>query len=511
MPQPTFSLVHTTARLPNGWHAAYKAWLKNCAHPENVEYVVAIDAKDETKWTAGYPERERINIPCGMGFGYQRLTINRLRTCATDGWDAAARASTGKFIITVADDLFPPPNWDEEILKVVPDLDAEVVLDVNYGNHASCTPHFFYFCLLTRARYEKVGYLFHPDYFGMYGDNEFTAHSYLDKVVVEARHLLFEHRHYTYGLSLEDDTYRWQQRPEAYATGKAAFDRRSAAGFPPIPKNAELTPCPERPDISPIASEAERGAAIASKPEEKPEQKKQKLAVCMPGTIYSWRWVASWDALRCFLAGYFDVEPIWASSSNVYAVRNRMAKQALEAKPDFILWLDADNILRPDQFFGLQTAVLGHPDAVIAAWCWCQPEGFRMDQRIVSAGFFDERGCCVPIEPEVLLAEGDWDLRLVDWTGFPCVLMTRETLEKAGSNPFRAELGEQFEYGMSGEDTAFCRRVVAAGGKILIDRHVRVEHLKLGEAGPRDNETVAPKTLTLLQQASEKVRELIGA
>ncbi len=231
---PTFSLLHTTARLPNGWIPAYQAFLGSCFRPQDVEYIVSVDRRDRPKWP-GFEAAKQQTGRAQQTFGHHVLAVNDHRTCAVDGWNTAAEHSNGAFLITVADDLRAPARWDEEIRKLVPDMTKEVVLDVNYGPKAQAG--FCFFSLFTRARYERLGYVFWPEYWGMYGDNDFTEHAILDRVLKPARHLTFPHLHYLYGLSPNDAVYRWQQRPEAFAIGQQVFERRRASRFGAVPRS----------------------------------------------------------------------------------------------------------------------------------------------------------------------------------------------------------------------------------------------------------------------------------
>lgn len=218
--QPTFSLCHATARLPNGWNNAALEWYLNCDRPSKIEYILCVDEADRDKVPAEMP-----HLP--------QLVINAGRQCAVDAWNTAAAASTGKFIIQVADDLYPPTHWDTELLKVIPDLDGEYVVEVRTGTSLDdewrrCMAHSF----LTRKYYERYGYLFHPDYEGMYADDEFTEKARRDGVVVDARHLLFEHRHWIGTTVPFDDIYKRQNSQERYDRGLEILGRRRAQGFP---------------------------------------------------------------------------------------------------------------------------------------------------------------------------------------------------------------------------------------------------------------------------------------
>jgi len=215
----TFSLVHASARLPQGWLAAHDAWITNCDQVEKIEYILCVDTADKDQWP--------------FSLGPILLVENTGKQDAVSAWNCAAAASTGKFIIQVADDLYPPPHWDTELLKVIPDLDGEYVIEVRTGTSLDdewrrCMAHSF----LTRKYYERYGYLFHPEYEGMYADDEFTEKARRDGVVVDARHLLFEHRHWIGTTVPFDDIYKRQNSQERYDRGLEILGRRRAQGFP---------------------------------------------------------------------------------------------------------------------------------------------------------------------------------------------------------------------------------------------------------------------------------------
>jgi hypothetical protein len=212
VPNPTFSLCHTTARVPDGWIAAAQAWFVACDHPENVEYILVHDEGTEI-------------VGANPGFGSFAVHVNGKRKTAVDGWNCSAEHSTGRFIITVADDWFPCEHWDAELLKVIPDLDGQHVVEVATGGDDGLLT----FSLLTRAYYERFNYLFHPDYIGMYADNEFTDVARENGVVIHARHLFFEHKHPLYGTGEDDAVYQRQHRPEAWETGEKVYLQRRAA------------------------------------------------------------------------------------------------------------------------------------------------------------------------------------------------------------------------------------------------------------------------------------------
>lgn len=218
---PTFSLCHATARVPDGWRPAYNAWKANADDWSACEYILAVDTQDRERWP-------RVD---GEGI---ILVENTGRNNAVDAWNASGRAASGKFLITVADDHYPCPHWDTEILKVVPNLDGEYVLEVKTGTSPADDEwaRWMLHTFTTRKYYERFGYFFHPSYESMYADLEWTEVARRDGVVIDARHLLFKHLHWIGTCVAFDDIYARQNAQVRYDRGLENLGSRRARGFP---------------------------------------------------------------------------------------------------------------------------------------------------------------------------------------------------------------------------------------------------------------------------------------
>lgn len=224
----TFSLCHATARVPDGWKKAYHAWRDNCDNWSDVEYVLCVD-KLGGDYNRAYDELHDRG-PAGI-----RLTINHGRNCAVDAWNAAGKAATGRFLITAADDMFPPPHWDTELLKVIPDLDGEYAIEVLTGTSPAdneerrCMLHSF----ITRKYYERIGSnFFDPRFEGMYADDWFTEVARHHGVVVDARHLTFKHMHWIGTTVPYDEIYQRQNAAARYDRGLEIIGELRKAGYP---------------------------------------------------------------------------------------------------------------------------------------------------------------------------------------------------------------------------------------------------------------------------------------
>jgi hypothetical protein len=214
---PTFSLCHATARVPDGWRNVYEYWKAFCDNWSDVEYILAVDTVDKPKW----PNVEGTGII---------LTENTGRQCCVDAINQAGKVSQGKFIITTSDDMYCPPHWDTELLKVIPDLDKECVVEVKTGTTPADWEEYRWllYVMETRAYYNRYGYIIHPEFTGMYGDVWFTENARRDGVVIDARHLTFQHKHWIGTNVPYDDIYKRQNERGEYEKGEQIIGRLRA-------------------------------------------------------------------------------------------------------------------------------------------------------------------------------------------------------------------------------------------------------------------------------------------
>lgn len=200
------SLLHATRGRPVQALQAKKKWLMRAANPDAIEHIFAVDADDAE---SRYMRSHRHVVSSGGG-------------CVA-AWNLAAQQSGGKVLIQLSDDWEPPIHWDALILERLGDISRPTVLQVNDGHR---TDDLLCMAILTRARYEQQGYLFHPDFTGVYSDNWFSHCAFRDGVVVDARDITFHHLHPAFDASVKvDETYARQNSGDAYEKGKAIFDR----------------------------------------------------------------------------------------------------------------------------------------------------------------------------------------------------------------------------------------------------------------------------------------------
>jgi hypothetical protein len=203
----TISLIHATRGRPAQAARCRMEWLRLADSPERIEHIFAVDADDEY-------------MP-----GFQRFPSVVM---AGDGgpvaaWNAAAKISKGDILIQLSDDWKPTKGWDSAIIQAIGDTEMPSVLAINDGHRKD---DLLCMAILTRARYEQQGHMFHPEFFSMFSDNWFSGCAFRDGVVIDARdRITFEHVHPAFGKSEMDATYQRTNAAEHYRTGKATIDR----------------------------------------------------------------------------------------------------------------------------------------------------------------------------------------------------------------------------------------------------------------------------------------------
>ncbi len=219
---PTFSLVYTSVR-PRIIPQAVHIWNSRAAG-KDFEWVISVDEGDDASFAAA--ESCRARSPVSL-----KIVVNTGPKNCVSGWNAAAAASEGKVLIAVSDDFVPPPDWDSALLAGdMPQgwVDGEFAVHVEdgYVHNLMVIP------VITRKRYNRYGYLYYPKYQSMFCDTELTEVAYRDGVVIDAKHLLFEHMHPDCGKRARDESDLQHASVERWNTGEMLFKFRKARGFP---------------------------------------------------------------------------------------------------------------------------------------------------------------------------------------------------------------------------------------------------------------------------------------
>ncbi len=178
-----FSLLHATFRRTQTPVIVKEAWIGRAAHPGRVEYIFALDTDDleSLAWTEGH----------------ERVVSTPLPGCVTAvrNWNAAASAATGDLLIVIADDLFPPQDWDIGLDSIIANLDPR---SVSFAVKLSDSPRagdvLLRHPVVSRKYFDEFG-LFSSKYEGVYCDNDITTRAFWKSTIIDGRSLILEHMH----------------------------------------------------------------------------------------------------------------------------------------------------------------------------------------------------------------------------------------------------------------------------------------------------------------------------
>jgi len=245
--KPLFSILHPSVR-PRQWRRIRENWIGNAARPDLIEYLLCFHEAQQADF---FPVPSNPQFPAAFQVCINRKgnhpTLNG-RSSLVDNVNLLADHSHGAVLIVTADDQEAPPRWDEELGATIlahestpamgdPEAPAYVVQVSTATPNDTHRPELMTLQILSRERWKRFGYVFHPSYSGMYADQEFSELAYRDRVVIDARELVFPHHHPKFDPAVPtDEWYKAANSTDEYARGGRLYHVRKALDFPPDPE-----------------------------------------------------------------------------------------------------------------------------------------------------------------------------------------------------------------------------------------------------------------------------------
>lgn len=217
------SIIHATYGRPQKALIARSMWMERAVNTDRVQYVFCLNPEDY----------EGINARAS-GYG-TKIVVADFKGSAP-AWNAGLLLADGRLLVQASDDTEPPQDWDLHLQKRIeweagPDwmnLPVFVAVCDGYRKDRLCTS-----AIMTRVYAEQKGSFIPPEYRSVFSDDEVTYRAYRDArdgrvKLIEARDLVFLHRHHVHDRSVPDDaTYQRGNSPEAYAIGSKLFWERN--------------------------------------------------------------------------------------------------------------------------------------------------------------------------------------------------------------------------------------------------------------------------------------------
>src|SRR5262249_24839746 len=178
---------------------------------------------------------QRVSIFATWFGGHQVLFVkNAGRDCEVDQMNVAASYAMGEILLGIQDDLYPPQYWDTKVREAF--AKAPFTLDqpftMGFGTGSKHDGECAVAGACTRAFYDRMGYLLHPDYESIGADNELAEKAKREGIFVACPEIVLEHRSPSIETAEPDPIWQKYRRRQDWRRGAMTLERRRAAGFP---------------------------------------------------------------------------------------------------------------------------------------------------------------------------------------------------------------------------------------------------------------------------------------
>lgn len=190
---------------------------------DNYEIIVTADLDDPTMCNDEI--RDKINAYPNTKVYYGISTgkinaINKNISLADEGW---------QILINYSDDMvFLVKDFDDIICQDMP-ADLDCFIHYPDGNHN--TDILSTMSIVGRTYFERTNYIYHPDYFSVYSDQEETEKARLLGKHKFVNRQIFEHLHPVFKKADWDEQYIATENPEQYAKDRDTYFKRKRINF----------------------------------------------------------------------------------------------------------------------------------------------------------------------------------------------------------------------------------------------------------------------------------------
>jgi len=214
------SLIHPTRGRPAMSTVCMQNWILSASGKNPIEYILSLDESD----AFNYEEAIKTWRKFFEKYPFVTFIVNIDRTYSvTSSLNSGAKCATGDILISVFDDMVPPKDWDETIIKLTEGREDWVLFPFD-GNRKD---DLITICILDRKYYERFGYIYYPGYFSMWNDNDYSQTAFLLNKVIDVRKVFtIEHRHWAINKREKDNTDMRHDNAKTFSEGKRLYDRR---------------------------------------------------------------------------------------------------------------------------------------------------------------------------------------------------------------------------------------------------------------------------------------------
>jgi hypothetical protein len=213
----TYSLCHPSRGRPAKAYSTFLNWIDKASMEDSYQYILSLDVDDPDLNT--YRKQFK-------GSGVE-ITVNPNRSMV-DASNRAGQLANGEVLILVSDDFDCPADWNELLRDKFAAINGPALLHINdaINNDGTLQTNVVTLTIMNRELYDHLGYMYHPDYFSMFVDNDLTETAKTLGAYYPAFDLTFAHNHWLNGKAPMDKTYKRENSQTAWTNGKKLFESR---------------------------------------------------------------------------------------------------------------------------------------------------------------------------------------------------------------------------------------------------------------------------------------------
>ncbi len=198
------SIIHPSRGRPQKAFERYLEWIGNST--TEIDYILSLDTNDNLL----QDYRDTFKDVC-------KIIVNQNRSL-TDATNNGAVVAAGHLFVVVSDDFHCFHAWDQVLLKATEGKE-DFVLKTFDGEQKWIVT----LPIIDRAYYERVGYLYHPDYRHLFADTHQTILADLHGKLIIRNDIVFTHRPHWITKERPDDITR--RSNGTYQQGEVIFIR----------------------------------------------------------------------------------------------------------------------------------------------------------------------------------------------------------------------------------------------------------------------------------------------
>jgi len=224
------SCIHPSRSRPQQAYETYVKWISKAGiSPSLIEYIVSVDSDDES-----LPEY------IVLFHGHAKIAIHDNRSCV-DAINNAVSYATSNLFVVVSDDFDCPTGWLQELTDLLKGKE-DFIVKVHDGHQ----PVIITLPIMDRAYYNRLGYIYFPEFQHQFVDTDMTAIAHLLGKVIELP-MTFPHLHPAWDNSIKvDELYKrnnatWRQGEKLYRSRiKTNFGLKPEEVIGRIPRQINL-------------------------------------------------------------------------------------------------------------------------------------------------------------------------------------------------------------------------------------------------------------------------------